>query len=210
MNYLKQNIEFLISIELLSPSYLSLSQTTDGLIAISKVTGYSLDDLVFKRLDLKRENQDIRLIILDIDGVMTDGGMYFTENGDQIKKYNTKDGMAIINLIKKGMQFGIISSGFKAEMVKARANMLGIQRVYVGRDKKLPILSEWVKNDGITFDQVAYVGDDINDLEVMNLCGLTACPKNAVKPIKEIADIILSKNGGDGCVREFLDSYFDY
>ena len=207
MNYLEQNIDFLIESGGLNESHKELSKNSLGLISISETTGYSLDDLVGKNLRVAQTKKDIKLIILDIDGVMTDGGMYFTENGDQMKKYNTKDGMAIIGLTRKGMQFGIISSGFKAEMVKARGELLGIQRIYVGRDAKMGILEEWMKADGISLENVAYIGDDINDLEIMKVCGLSACPKDAVKSIRAISDIILSKKGGEACVREFLDEY---
>lgn len=209
-NYLDKNIDHLISSGGLNESHKELYNSSLGLISISELTGYSIDDLVYKNLSVAAENRDIKLIILDIDGVMTDGGMYYTENGDQMKKYNTKDGMAIIGLTKKGMQFGIISSGFKAEMVKARGELLGIQRIYVGRDPKMGILQSWLDELNISIKQVAYVGDDINDLEIMKQCGLSACPKNAVKAIREIADIILPKNGGDACVREFLDGYIRF
>lgn len=207
MNYLNDNIDFLIESGDLNESHKELKNSSLGLISIAELTNYSLDTLAYKNLRIAKANKDIKLIILDIDGVMTDGGMYYTENGDQMKKYNTKDGMAILDLTKKGMQFGIISSGFKAEMVKVRGELLGIQKIYVGRDEKMGILQEWLKHDGITLENVAYVGDDINDLEIMKQCGLSACPKNAVKAIREIADIVLPKNGGDACVREFLDEY---
>ena len=209
-NYLKDNIDFLISTDTLGKTHKELSDSSLGLIYISEYTGYSIDDLVYKNLKIASEKRNIQLVILDIDGVMTDGGMYYTENGDQMKKYNTKDGMAIIGLTKKGMQFGIISSGFKAEMVKARGELLGIQRIYVGRDPKMGILQSWLDEMSITLNQVAYIGDDINDLEIMKVCGLSACPKNAVKAIREIADVILPKNGGDACVREFLDTYIEF
>lgn len=209
MNYLSQNLEYLTESNTLSESFKDAVKETDKLIEASAFSGYAIDDLVHKNLSVSKQAKNIKLIILDVDGVMTDGGMYFTENGDQMKKYNTKDGMAIIGLTRKGMQFGIISSGFKAEMVKARGELLGIQRIYVGRDPKMGILESWLKEDGISLENVAYIGDDINDLEIMKQCGLSACPKNAVKAIKDIAHIILPKNGGDACVREFLDSYIE-
>ncbi|MCB0477517.1 MAG: HAD-IIIA family hydrolase [Crocinitomicaceae bacterium] len=210
MSYLEKNIDYLISSGDLNNSHKELVNNSLNLISISELTGYSIDDLVHKNLAVSLEKRDIQLIILDIDGVLTDGGMYFSENGDQMKKYNTKDGMAIINLVRKGMQFGIISSGFKDKMVRARAEMLGIQRIYVGRDKKMGILKSWLEEMNISIQQVAYVGDDINDLEIMEACGLSACPKDAVKAIREISDIILPKKGGDACVREFLDGYIRY
>lgn len=158
-------------------------------------------DLWYKKLD------KIKLLVLDVDGVMTDGGMYFTESGDQFKKYNTKDGMAIQHLVKSNFQVAIISSGFKVEMVKARAEMLGIQRCYIGRDPKINILNEYCKELGIGLENVALVGDDVNDMEMIKKIGFSACPSDAVNSVKGQVDVILSKKGGEGCVREFIDAY---
>jgi YrbI family 3-deoxy-D-manno-octulosonate 8-phosphate phosphatase len=151
--------------------------------------------------------QSIQLLILDVDGVMTDAGMYFTENGDQIKKYNAKDGMAIRALDKFGIQVGIISSGFKLEVVKARADLLKIEHLYVGRDPKMEILTNWCEKLGISFDEVGIIGDDINDLDVMKNVGFSASPADAVPVVKEHVDLVLQKKGGEGCVREFIDYY---
>lgn len=149
----------------------------------------------------------IKLLVLDVDGVMTDAGMYYTENGDQIKKYNARDGIAIQHLVKKGFQLAIISSGYKAEMVKARAELLGIQYCYVGREPKLEILQSHCNELGIELENVAIIGDDINDLDVFRKVGFSACPSDAVLVIKSHSDVILTKKGGEGCVREFVDGY---
>ncbi len=162
---------------------------------------------MFKTNAWKNKIAKIKLLILDVDGVMTDGGMYFTENGDQIKKYNTKDGMAVLHLTKNEFQVGIISSGFSDNMVKKRAEMLGIQRCYVGRDKKIEILSNYCKELDIKLENVAIIGDDINDLEIIKNVGFSACPSDAMDVVKTNVDVILSKKGGEGCVREFIDSY---
>ncbi len=189
---------------ILTPSPAELSE-------IAKKLNISIDRLVNKDLttDCYQKAKKIKLLILDVDGVMTDGGMYFTENGDQFKKYNTKDGMGIIHLTKKDFQIGIISSGFKGEAVKQRAELLGIQNFYLGRGKKIDVLQEWCTKMNITLEEVAMIGDDINDFEVMNSIGLSACPKNAISKIKNISDIILGANGGEGCVREFINEYLD-
>ena len=149
----------------------------------------------------------IKLLILDIDGVMTDAGMFFTENGDQLKKYNAKDGMAVRALADSSITVGIISSGFKLNMVKDRADLLKIERVYVGREPKLRVLQTWCDEMGITFDDVCIIGDDINDLEVMKSVGFSACPADAVNVVKQNVDLVLQKKGGKGCVREFIDYY---
>ncbi|WKK83544.2 HAD hydrolase family protein [Marivirga arenosa] len=155
----------------------------------------------------KSKLKNIKLLILDVDGVMTDTGMYFSENGDQFKKYNAKDGMAIKALPKFGIQTGIISSAVKVKMVKARADMLNIKNVYVGGDPKIEVLSAWCEKMDIDFSEVAIIGDDINDLAVMNAVGFSSCPADAVLKVKETVDLVLNTKGGRGCVREFIDFY---
>lgn len=161
----------------------------------------------FKSHDLQKRIDKIKLLVLDVDGVMTDGGMYFTESGDQIKKFNTKDGMAIIALTKQDFQVAIISSGFKGEAIKRRAAMLGIQYCYVGRDNKMGILDAHIKELGIDYENVAIVGDDINDMEIMHKIGLSVCPIDAVPEVKKVCHVVLNTKGGQGCVREFIDYY---
>ena len=217
--YLEQNIkglcarngiefdEFLSDLDAENVSEL----TVFDLEAISEEYEVDLLSLLFKpmfRTDLfSKKLEKIKLLVLDVDGVMTDAGMYYTENGDQIKKYNAKDGMAIQHLVKSGFQLAIISSGYKAEMVKARAELLGIQFCYVGREPKLDILQKHCEELGLKLENVAIIGDDINDLEVFRKVGFTACPSDAVLVIKSHSDVILSKKGGEGCVREFVDAY---
>jgi YrbI family 3-deoxy-D-manno-octulosonate 8-phosphate phosphatase len=163
---------------------------------------------MFKSEHISEKVNKIKLLILDVDGVMTDGGMIFSENGDQQKKFNTKDGMGIIETIKSGaVDIGIISSGFTGGLVHKRAEMLGIKRCYVGRDSKLAVLESWIEEMGYTLDQVAIIGDDVNDLTVMRKVGFSACPSDAVELVKKQVDVILSLKGGQGCIREFIDNY---
>ena len=161
----------------------------------------------FKSNHLNDKLKKIKLLVIDVDGVMTDGGMYFAENGDQMKKFNTKDGMAIIHLTKNDFQVAIISSGFKGEAVERRAEMLGIQHCIVSRKPKMETLTEICVNLKIETENVAIVGDDINDLEVMRNVGFSACPADAVNSVKSTVDVILTNKGGEGCVREFIDLY---
>jgi len=179
--------------------------------AIAEEYGVDLYALLFKNPfkinHLKDRLDKIKLLILDVDGVMTDGGMYFTESGDQFKKFNTKDGMAIIHLTKSDFQVAIISSGFKGEAVQKRAEMLGIQNCTVSRDPKIDTLKKICDSLSIGLENVAMIGDDINDLEVMKQIGIAACPKNAVNSVKKECDLILTLDGGEGCVREFIDQY---
>lgn len=167
--------------------------------------------LLFKPLfifdHLRPKIEKIKLLILDVDGVMSDGGMYYSESGDQIKKYNAKDGMAILKAQEKGLICGIISSAFTDQMVKNRAKTLKIDRVYVGRDSKITILKQWCEELNLSMDEVAMIGDDVNDLSIMNEVGFKVCPADAVNIVKHVVDVVLSKKGGDGCVRELIDNY---
>ncbi len=149
----------------------------------------------------------IKLVILDVDGTMTDGGIYVFEDGRQAKKFNAKDGLGIIRARKAGYEFGIISHSFVTGMVEARAKTIGIERLYIGRESKLEILSKWCEEMKLGMEQIAYVGDDVNDQEVMEHVGLAVCPADAVRDIRSIAHLVLTKNGGDGAVREFIDDY---
>ncbi|MCO5269435.1 MAG: HAD-IIIA family hydrolase [Brumimicrobium sp.] len=170
--------------------------------------GISLENLVCYNLAFDRAKMpEIKLLILDVDGVLTNGGMYYTESGDQFKRYNTKDGMGIINLPKIGIQTGIISSSFKKQAVLDRAELLKINHVYVGMEPKLEILKQWCKDLGIDLRNVAMIGDDINDLEIMRNIGFTACPADAVPVVKKQVDVVLRTKGGNGCVREMIDCY---
>ncbi|MGC6434318.1 MAG: KdsC family phosphatase [Crocinitomicaceae bacterium] len=185
--------------------------TIFDLEAIAEENQVDLQGLMFKPLfkqsSWKSKLDKIKLLVIDVDGVMTDGGMYFSESGDQIKKYNTKDGMAIIHLTKNDFQVAVISSGFTNNMVQKRAEMLGIQNCYVGREKKIDILNQYCDQLGITLENVAMIGDDINDLEVIKSIGFSASPADAMVAVKTHVDVILNKKGGEGCVREFIDTY---
>lgn len=163
---------------------------------------------LFSQASIDKKIQKLKMLILDVDGVLTDGGMYVSEKGDQMKRYHTHDGLALLELGKtKKLELGIISSGFTEHMVQDRAALLGIEHVYVGREPKLDILNTWCTELGYSLDEVAIIGDDLNDLPLMQAVGLAVCPASAVSKVKSVADIILSRKGGDACVREFIDNY---
>lgn len=191
------------------PKVRIMEPTPDELIRIADYFDLPIDVMLKKDLRLldKTNLKKIKLVILDVDGTMTDGGMYFAESGDQFKKYNTKDGMAIKREVKNGIHFGIISHGHKPKMIEDRAQLLDIKHVYVGQENKTDVLNRWCAELNIKADEVAFVGDDTNDIEIMKMVGLSACPADAVNSVKHVADIILSKKGGEGCVREFLDEW---
>ncbi len=149
----------------------------------------------------------IKLIVLDVDGVFTDGGMIFSSSGEESKKFDVKDGMAIVRASAKSFEFGIISAAARDEVVRARAAVLGVKHVYVGKEPKLEVLESWLYEMGLGFENVAYIGDDINDVDILKKVGIGACPADAADQAKSAADIILKKNGGHGCIREFIEAY---
>jgi len=149
----------------------------------------------------------IKLLVLDVDGVMTDGGMYYTEAGDQFKKFDTKDGMGIKLAMQQGIEVAFLSSGSNARIINDRAATLGVQRVHAGWGEKLEILNRWCNESGIELKDVAYVGDDVNDMACIGAVGLSACPADAVDAVKNAVTHILTRKGGDGCVREFIDAH---
>lgn len=156
---------------------------------------------------LKEKLENIKLLILDVDGTLTDGGIYITDQGQQFKKYNAKDGLGIMIAQKEGIEVGIISHSRSVEMVEKRAEMVGIKYCYVGREPKAEILAQWCKENNWKQEEVAFIGDDLNDLDIMEQVGVTACPSDAVDKVKELVDVVLAKKGGEGCVREFIDLY---
>jgi len=180
------------------------------LISLSDYFKVTLDHLL--KTDISRMERvsakDIQFLVLDVDGVMTDGGMYYTESGDEYKKFNVKDGVAMRRLTRTGFQVGIISSGFNNSLIEKRAEHLGIQHVQTGQIPKLDTLNAWLKDLGFAMKEVAFIGDDLNDQAAMESVGVSACPADAMEEIKTIANVVLSKNGGEGCIREFIDLYF--
>lgn len=152
---------------------------------------------------MRERLEKIKLIVLDVDGTMTDGGVYITEDGKQMKKFNARDGIAIQQMIKDGFIVGIISHSKSSGMVMTRANMLGIEYCYIGEEPKEQVLERWLEDLNLEKSQVCFIGDDINDLSIMQVCGLAICPSDADEQVAEISHYQLSKKGGDACVREF-------
>ena len=151
--------------------------------------------------------QMIKLFLSDVDGVLTDAGMYYTESGDEFKKFNTHDGMGFNLLKQAGIKTGIITTE-QTNIVSRRAEKLKTDYVYqnVGFGGKLKAALEICEKENNSMQEVAYIGDDINCIELLSAVGLAACPANATQKVKEIPGIIhLSKSGGEGVVREFIE-----
>ena len=155
--------------------------------------------------EYKSNFNKIKLLLSDVDGVLTDAGMYYTENGDEFKKFCTYDGMGFQLLQKTGIKVGILTTEDRS-LNKRRANKLGLDFDFHGAKDKLKTVKDLCIKENITIDEVAYIGDDINCFNLLSNVGIAACPNNAMDKIKAIPNIIqLNKNGGDGVVREFAE-----
>lgn len=166
-----------------------------------------LENLMRKHVLSHAEKKNIKLFLSDIDGTLTDGGMYYSENGDELKKFNTRDGMGLTMLREKGIKVGIITSEDR-ELNQRRANKLKLDFFYQGKSNggKLSVAQDICKKMGISMQEIAYIGDDVNCIELLSSVGMAACPADADERVKAIPGIhIMTKKGGEGCVREFCN-----
>ena len=146
----------------------------------------------------------INSFVFDVDGVLTDGSIFVTEKGEQLRTMNIRDGLAITMALKKGYNIAIISGGH-SNSVLHRFNYLGINDIFIGVKDKVAVLHQYFKDKKIKPENVLYMGDDIPDYYAMKECGVATCPKNAALEIKEIAHYISDKDGGKGCVRDIIE-----
>ena len=152
----------------------------------------------------------IKLLVMDVDGTLTDGKIYMGENGEVMKAFNIKDGYAIAHMLPEMGIIPVIITGRESKIVENRAKELGITELYQGVSNKLEKLKEVAEKYHAAPEEIAYIGDDLNDLECIEYCGLTACPKDAVDELREKVDYVCMLDGGKGIVREFIDKKCNY
>ena len=153
---------------------------------------------------LKSKAGKIKLVVLDVDGVLSNGKIYTSGSGEAFKCFDVKDGLGVKMLLRNGIDVAVITAK-SSEIVRVRTVELGITTVFQGVPDKPRVLREIVEQKGLSLQEVGYVGDDLPDLAAMRLVGLSACPKNATGFILKQADMILSRDGGVGAVREFAE-----
>ena len=146
----------------------------------------------------------VRMLAMDVDGVLTDAGMYYAESGDELKKFNTRDGMGIKMLQAAGVVTAFITKE-KTAIVERRGQKLAVPEVHQGIDDKLTDLTRLARKHGLTLAQVAYIGDDVNDLEALQAVGFSAAPADAMPVVLGAVHYVCAKKGGEGAVRELAD-----
>jgi 3-deoxy-D-manno-octulosonate 8-phosphate phosphatase (KDO 8-P phosphatase) len=146
----------------------------------------------------------VKLLCIDVDGVLTDGGLYYTDDGHIQRKYNVKDGVGIKQALDAGVEIAIVSAGVSGS-VPARAKTLGIKHVFTGADDKLAVVSKLAEDLGISLEATAHIGDDLNDVPLMEVVGVAITVADAEPAAWAAAAIITERPGGDGAVREICD-----
>ncbi len=147
---------------------------------------------------------NIRLLVMDVDGTLTDGKIYMSSTGELMKAFNIKDGFAIARL-KEYQVEPVIITGRSSEIVRLRCEELKVRELYQGVENKSFKLRELCQKYSIELDNVAFIGDDLNDLPCIKICGFSACPADAAKEVRSQVDFICESRGGEGAVREFID-----
>lgn len=208
--YITGRVGLLSSKNRLSGRIKAVEMCEDSFIEIDEPGDWVIMEALMKKNkivagDGQREKlKKIKLLLTDCDGCLTDAGMYYSEQGDELKRFNTKDGMGFRLLREKGILTGIITSE-NVELVSRRAKKLCLDILKMGVDNKLQAVQELCREYHLTMENVAYIGDDLNDMEVIEWAGFGCSVKNGVPKVQEKAQYITSACGGDGAIREVAE-----
>jgi len=153
---------------------------------------------------LKSEIKKIKALAMDVDGVLTDAGMYYSENGGELKKFNTRDAQGVELLLRNGFLVAIITKE-KTEIVARRAKKMKIKDVFQGVEDKLSCLKGFASANNLALDEIAYIGDDINDLDVLRSVGFSIAVNDATDRVKKVCSYVTKAKGGFGAVREVCE-----
>ena len=185
------------AVEMNGDTFFEIDEPSDWVIieALMKKNGITAPD----------EMPEIKMFLTDCDGCLTDGGMYYSEHGDELKKFNTRDGMGFALLRQKGIITGIITSE-SADLNHRRAEKLKLDILESGCKDKVSEVKRICVEKGVDLANVCYIGDDINDLEVIKMVGFGCCPADAMPQVKEIAKYVTKVRGGEGVIREVVEA----
>lgn len=157
-------------------------------------------------MDRRRNVMRIETYFIDVDGTLTDGKIYYSQQGDEVKAFSIKDGLILSRLKQLGSEIVVIT-GRESKIVEKRMKELGITEVYQDVSDKALFLNKYINEKKLNKDYTCYIGDDLNDLAAMKLAGKRACPVDACEEIREFADYISKKKGGDGAIRDIMEHF---
>ncbi|GHS96368.1 acylneuraminate cytidylyltransferase [Synergistales bacterium] len=186
-------------LEMPEESYFEIDEPSDWVIA---------EQLLMRHLTDKTR-VEIKMLLTDCDGTLTDGGMYYSKDGDVMKKFNTRDGVGLRLLKDHGIITGIIT-GENSEIVRKRGEKLGVDEILLGVSDKVRAIKSLSDKYNIGLPEIAYIGDDLNDYDAIRLCGFKACPADAAMEIRELCDYVSSLVGGHGAVRDVCEQILRY
>lgn len=176
----------------------------DTAFEIDEPSDWIIIEKLMKKQAADKSFPEIKMFLTDCDGCLTDGGMYYSENGDELKKFNTKDGMAFAVLKDKGVITGMIT-GENVDLNRRRAEKLHLDELHMGVKDKLSVVKQLAEKYGFSLSEIAYIGDDVNDLAVIKAVGFGCCPHDAVLIVRESALYVANASGGHGVIREVVD-----
>lgn len=189
----------------------AVEMNEDSFFEIDEPSDWVIIEALMKKNRMLKEFgiPDIKLLLTDCDGCLTDGGMYYSEQGDELKKFNTRDGMGFSLLRQSGIITGIITSE-DVDLNRRRAEKLKLDILSAGCTNKLKEVTRICNERGILLENVCYIGDDLNDIETVKAVGYGCCPADAIEEVKEVADFITIAKGGNGVIREVVDKLLSY
>lgn len=206
--YITSKKDLLTSKNRISGNIKAYEMSEDTAFEIDEASDWIIIEQLLRRREMssgiKGQQGKVKMFLTDCDGCLTDGGMYYSEKGDELKKFNTKDGMGFLLLRQSGIITGIIT-GENTQIVEARARKLHIDELYQGIGNKLEVVKQLADKYQIDLTEIAYVGDDINDMDVLENVGFPCTVNNASAFIKEKARYVSNLNGGDGAVRDIIE-----
>lgn len=201
--YITSKTDLLKTKNRVSGNIKAIEMNEDTFFEIDEPSDWVIIEALMKKngITAPKEVPEIKMFLTDCDGCLTDGGMYYSEHGDELKKFNTRDGMGFALLQKKGIITGIITSE-DVDLNRRRAEKLKLDILESGCKDKVAAVKRICLERGIDLENVAYVGDDINDLEVVKMVGLGCCPADAMPEVREAAKYVTKVQGGEGVIRE--------
>lgn len=208
--YITSKADLLKTKNRVSGNIKAVEMNEDTFFEIDEPSDWVIIEALMKKngITAPKEAPEIKMFLTDCDGCLTDGGMYYSEHGDELKKFNTRDGMGFALLRRKGIIAGIITSE-DVDLNRRRAEKLKLDILESGCKDKAAAVKRICLERGINLENVAYVGDDINDLEVVKMVSLGCCPADAMPQVREAADFVAKTKGGDGVIREVVEKILE-